>query len=464
MRQSRVLAAVLTVVLSAGLLTGCKQTELASGPYREIQVVHVKKGPLYAEPSMDAKVLAQIPEGTGQTPVLLQKGDGWNKCVVGDRIGFLPEKQFFEEETKSEQVPEFLPEELQLQFIKARNLYNAYYPGAQSGGVGYCDWDRSIDKESFYCADVLYPTKEEWKQALEGVFAPELVRKIMDPGPGGTEPVWKEQDGELYFRQGEWYDLDPSTSIHLVKATKNHIRMEMRAKWVKDQAWQMSAPIELEKGPKGWRFTKFITDQASEWQPIWEQAKEEYAADEAKKAPKDENGNPLGVLYSPAFLSEEQKAVFEDAYDLVDHLYDLSQLGFERVKGEEGTVWCGKEKYYLYNQSYEQIMQRFAQTFSEKCMEKLKNSGVYRDWNGRLAEKMYQFVRRQNQLAINQFYPDRYELVSKTDSKVEFKLITSYTQQENEQDYTNDTKEYPICLIKTKNGWRVDEIHTAAYG
>lgn len=62
-------------------------------------------------------------------------------------------------------------------------------------------------------------------------------------------------------------------------------------------------------------------------------------------------------------------------------------------------------------------------------------------------------------------YPNTYRLDSLYDKTVQFTLIPHYDRNWNTQsDMDVFTIEYPICLVNTESGWRVDEFHTTLHG
>lgn len=70
-------------------------------------------------------------------------------------------------------------------------------------------------------------------------------------------------------------------------------------------------------------------------------------------------------------------------------------------------------------------------------------------------------------IQVNEAYPDTYRLVSSTEDEVTFTLISHYDRNGwNDIDDPMDvyTIEYPIRLVDTDSGWRVDEFHTTRFG
>ena len=362
-----------------------KAVELTPGPWQQMNQISVTAGPFYAQPSEDSDILLDLPEGTSRGPICLEEKDGWSHCVIGDKEGWLPSDRVQRKWIQKEALPEFLPRELQLLFAKAQSLYNAYYPGAQSSGIGFCDWDKSLEGEkSFYCADFLYPTVEEWKQALSSVFGAQLVEIITNPQAQASWPSWLEENGQLYFVQGDRGNFSPRLSFALQKAEENRILLDACALFIDNQPWQISQPIELVKGPEGWRFEQFITGHSDGlWMQEYEAAGNRYIEQEARTA------ELSGTLYSPAFLTPQQKSVYDQAAQLMEYCTYPEQWGFVPVEGDEGRVWIGDREYQLYEQSFDELWQKFTAVFADEPLAKLEESGVYQDWNGQLARAMF---------------------------------------------------------------------------
>ncbi len=170
-----------------------------------------------------------------------------------------------------------------------------------------------------------------------------------------------------------------------------------------------------------------------------------------------------------AFLTEEQAALCaqaEEAYYPLrfDPFYAVHQNGWE-FSEEEPVGWSG-HRYAIVTgpgatlEEYrEQLLQIFTPNF-------LKGS-----------EFDKRFISVDGQLAIADFgigsditvsdVPDTYQLVSKDENQVEFLRIVHYVN-EREGESTDDfiarrnssydyTKEMPIRLVNSEDGWRVDE-------
>ena len=362
---------------------------------------------------------------------------------------------------QKEALPEFLPQKLQLLFVKAQSLYNAYYPGAQSSGIGFCDWDKSLEGEkSFYCADFLYPTVEEWKQALSSVFGAQLVEIITNPQAQASWPSWLEENGQLYFVQGDRGNFSPRLSFALQKAEEDRILLDACALFIDNQPWQISQPIELVKGPEGWRFEQFITGHSDGlWMQEYEAAGNRYIEQEARTA------DLSGTLHSPAFLTSEQKAVYDQAAQLMEYCTYPEQWGFVPVEGDEGRVWIDNREYQLYEQSFDELWQKFTAVFADEPLAKLEESGVYQDWNGQLARAMFSLEWVEDRTPyMSLFAWDQFRLVSQNEKTVEFTLIAQHERWEADDTYARYTREYPIRLVNTEAGWRVAELHNAENG
>ena len=61
--------------------------------------------------------------------------------------------------------------------------------------------------------------------------------------------------------------------------------------------------------------------------------------------------------------------------------------------------------------------------------------------------------------------PDTYRLIAQDDETVQFTLISHYDNNWNTQGIMDVfTIEYPICMVNTESGWRMDEFHTTLHG
>ena len=435
--------------------------QLSPGPWQNLERISVTAGPFYAQPAEDSSVLLDLPEHMSNGLVCLEEKDGWSHCVIGVEEGWLPSDRVLSKLVQTEPSPDFLPQELQLLYAKALSLYNAYYPGAQSSGIGFCDRSKSLEGErNFYCADCVYPTMIEWKQALSAVFSAQLTEDITDPQAQERWPVWLEENGRLYFAQGDRGTHCPQLNFVLREADENHILFDACAEFIDNQPWQVSQPIELVHGPEGWRFEKFISDRSDAlWINEYESAGNRYIEEEARTA------DLSGTLYSPAFLTPEQRSVYEQAAKLMECCSYPEQLGFVPLEGDAGRVRIDGWEYQLYEQGYEELWKKFSAVFDDESLAKLEQSGVYRDWNGHLACKWFNQKwtddRTQNMWL---FAWDQFRIVSQDENEVEFMLISQYERLEEDGEWIRYTKEYPIRLVNTTSGWRVAELHNADNG
>lgn len=437
------------------------RVQLSPGPWQKLEEILVHAGPFYAEPSEHSRILLNLPESMGSGPVRLEEKDGWSHCVIGAEEGWLPSDRVLPKWSEEEPLPEFLPRELQLLYAKASSLYNAYYPGAQRSGSGFCDSNKALDGErNFYCADCVYATAAEWKQALSSVFGTQLTEAIMNKGEQESWPRWLEENDQLYFAQGDQSSHRPRVSFVLREAEEDRILLDAFGEFIDDQPWQISQPIELVREPEGWRFEQFITNHPDYlWIEEYEAAGNRYIEEEARTA------DLSGTLYSPAFLTPEQRAVYEQAAELLEHCTYPEQWGFVPLEGDAGLVWIDGRQYQLYEQSFEELWQKFAAVFDETALARLEQSNVYRDWNGRLARALFSLEWSEDRTPnMTLFAWDQFRLVSQDENTVEFTLIAQHERWEKENTYVRYTREYPIRLVNTTAGWRVSELHNAENG
>ena len=66
---------------------------------------------------------------------------------------------------------------------------------------------------------------------------------------------------------------------------------------------------------------------------------------------------------------------------------------------------------------------------------------------------------------VEEEYPDTFRWNYKKENEICFYLIAHYDRNRGKNaDLDVFTIEYPIRMVKTENGWRIDEFHTAQDG
>ncbi len=418
------------------------------------KTVQVLDAPGGAEP------LFSVP---GMMPVIrLEEEDGWSRCLFGEKEGWIPSDAIstrFEGEPCA--LPKFLSPEQKLLFLKAQGLYDGYCPGVANvrGYLGFTDTEETITGPNgwSYALEQLYPTLREWTEALDQVFTPSFAESCF-LNTDDEVPAWTEQDGRLYFVGGDRGSSCPGElSFELLEKTEERIRFSALAFWENDQPYRVEYPIEMVKTADGWRFENFITRSAD---LVWDDLR--LAAKETLPKP----GQPL------SFLSEEQRQLYENAQQWVYPLWGItdSLMGEKggctfRFKGGE-RVEINGESYILYENSYEEFQKAFCTVFTKECWQQLEQAGRYRNWEGTLAADQKPGVPLQKGCtrAVMEEHPDEFRLESSTENEVMFTLITHYDQTPEQDKMTVSSREYPIRMQKTQEGWRIAELHSGEFG
>ena len=70
-------------------------------------------------------------------------------------------------------------------------------------------------------------------------------------------------------------------------------------------------------------------------------------------------------------------------------------------------------------------------------------------------------------IQVREAWPDRYRLVKSDENSLEFMLIAHYDRNGwngEGGEMEAFTIEYPICMVNTDDGWRLDEFYTWIHG
>lgn len=423
----------------------------------------VNETPVYAQADGQGEPLFTVPHSI--EPLCLERQNGFCRCLFGTKEGWIKEDALSPKlEPKKCDLPDFLPPELQLLMLKAQSLYNAYCPGIQtsSGYRGFTQVDEEflVTSESGwrYAPERVYPTLLQWQEALESVFTPEFTKECFLNVNEDSIANWIEQDGALYFIGGDRGTSCPGeVAYELVEKNEDHIRFNALALWESNQPYRVEYPIEMVKTADGWRFNDFITQRADlTWDELKEKAKEDKSED----------------AQSLSFLNEEQKELYKNAscwvYPLwgsTDNLAHAS-VGQNFVWRSEDIVQNGDREYMLYENSYDQFKEAFCKVFTEECWQRLEESRRYVNWDGILAADLELGAKMQQgcTASVQRDHPDEFRLESSTETQVVFTLIAHYDSTPEQDKMTVVTREYPIRMEKTPNGWRVAEFHSAEFG
>lgn len=175
-----------------------------------------------------------------------------------------------------------------------------------------------------------------------------------------------------------------------------------------------------------------------------------------------------------SFLTEEQQQLYTTACEMGYGLYGMggnlmNLLSYRPVTDSEGFRVTVMENYELYDASYDTFSDQIHQIFTDNCLNATDYAIKFIDYDGNVAVDgwMTDEMVEGTTIQVNEAYPDTYRLVSSTEDEVTFTLISHYDRNGwNDIDDPMDvyTIEYPIRLVDTDSGWRVDEFHTTRFG
>ena len=168
-----------------------------------------------------------------------------------------------------------------------------------------------------------------------------------------------------------------------------------------------------------------------------------------------------------SFLTDDQQHLYNTAYGIGPGLYGMADnlmhlWGYKSVSDLD-------ENYVLYDADYDAFSAQIHMIFTDDCLRNTDYAIKFINYNGKLA--VYDFLSNDmvegTTAQVNEAFPNTFRLVSSTDNKVEFMLISHYDRNGwNNIDDPMDvyTIEYPIRMIHTDDGWRIDEFHTTHFG
>lgn len=173
-----------------------------------------------------------------------------------------------------------------------------------------------------------------------------------------------------------------------------------------------------------------------------------------------------------SFLSQEQQNIYQKALDASMFLFDVpTNLDKSIFHEQVANVELDGQMYDLFENSYSEFQDYVYTIFTPRYIESLGT--FYTDKfinydgylatcvNGDLIRDYVDGITRE----VQENYPDTYRLDFQDDKTVRFTLISHYDSNWNIKDEMNIfTIEYPICLVNTESGWRVDEFHTTLHG
>lgn len=173
-----------------------------------------------------------------------------------------------------------------------------------------------------------------------------------------------------------------------------------------------------------------------------------------------------------SFLSEEQRQLYTNAYDASFGLYGeganlMDKWGYKVVTDGSDSVPFIEDHYTLYNVSFDEFSERIHSIFTDNCLTSTDYAIKFKNYNGRVAVhfSLHNEMVAGMTIYVQEQYPDTYRLVKNTPEKVEFTLISHYDRDGSvENPLEVYIIEYPIRMVKTDYGWRIDDFHTSRYG
>ena len=173
-----------------------------------------------------------------------------------------------------------------------------------------------------------------------------------------------------------------------------------------------------------------------------------------------------------SFLSVEQRQLYTNAYDASFGLYGeganlMDQWGYKVVTDGSDSVPFIEDHYILYDVSFDEFSERIRSIFTDNCLASTNYAIKFKNYNGRVAVhfSLHNEMIAGMAICVQEQYPDTYRLVKNTAKEVEFTLISHYDRDDSvENPLEVYTIEYPIRMVKTDDGWRIDEFHTSRYG
>ena len=175
-----------------------------------------------------------------------------------------------------------------------------------------------------------------------------------------------------------------------------------------------------------------------------------------------------GIYDTLDFMSDEQRTLYQQAQLAAPWLFGLhGNLGYT---GENDSVQPADAppQYYRYNVAYSRFLdRRVLPVFTKDFLLRIDFGQKYKQYDGdllahsSLSRPLPYGCTRQ----VQEAYPDRYRVITNQPDCLEFMLIAHYDRSSQSQaDMDVFTVEYPIRMVNTPDGWRLDEFHTAYHG
>lgn len=198
--------------------------------------------------------------------------------------------------------------------------------------------------------------------------------------------------------------------------------------------------------------------------------------------PLDERALSIPV---PDFLDAEQQDLYRRAYTMYSHLFggetfaveDFPQADgtqpefrtYETVEIEGTTYYLAQGRYRNWSDFEAAVDGLFTDAFWTARNEG-EGGPIYTQLDGRLCLRD---LSKGADLSRNDFFPDTFRLLEAGEEEISFLLIGYYSDEtaplEGESPAERDarlaagydeTREYPICMVHTAQGWRFERFYT----
>lgn len=172
-------------------------------------------------------------------------------------------------------------------------------------------------------------------------------------------------------------------------------------------------------------------------------------------------GKRAADFYEYAISLQNDCLVYGEGANLMD------KWGYKVVTDGSDSVPFIEDHYTLYNVSFDEFSERIHSIFTDNCLTSTDYAIKFKNYNGRVAVhfSLHNEMVAGMTIYVQEQYPDTYRLVKNTPEKVEFTLISHYDRDGSvENPLEVYIIEYPIRMVKTDYGWRIDDFHTSRYG
>lgn len=171
------------------------------------------------------------------------------------------------------------------------------------------------------------------------------------------------------------------------------------------------------------------------------------------------------------FMNEEQRQLYEEATEAASWLFGMTGNLNYTGPNENPQPTDVPDPYYLYNVAYAPnfLEKRVLPLFTKEFLLRTEFPQKFKEYNGDLLvdRSSSRPMPYGTTIKVLEAYPDRYRLVKSDENSLEFMLIAHYDR--NGWNVEADEREmfiieYPIRMVKTDDGWRLDEFHTTTDG